>query len=279
MVINCLPLHQNKVTDPICCPANVNKLSMPQVRAKPAPSPWAAKLAALCWCSTDRESLASKCGLREDGTSGNCTLGRTAGHKCRSSTSYTIKRERFPSSASSSFQSFGGAAAHWPKREVPTQELEWLEALLLHWKRALTTWCTAGQLEEQECSGRTHFLDKTPSGQRILMISWVGIGRVLLQKAPLTPQHTHKRMGFTGGLVELPKTAASQRLPSSQPTVWHVVTVPSAAAPWPHNTDIFGALLWDCGLVSVHLARTQGMEFWAVLWACITVGQVTPGPA
>lgn len=29
MVINCLLLHQNKVTDSICCPANVYKFSMP----------------------------------------------------------------------------------------------------------------------------------------------------------------------------------------------------------------------------------------------------------
>lgn len=65
------------------------------------------------------------------------------------------KRERFHSLASSSFQSFGGAPACWSKREVPTQELEGLEAPLLDRKRALTPWCTADQLEEQESSGGT----------------------------------------------------------------------------------------------------------------------------
>lgn len=38
-----------------------------------------------------------------------------------------------------------------------THELEGLEAPLLDRKRALTTWCTADQLEEQECSGGSHF--------------------------------------------------------------------------------------------------------------------------
>lgn len=109
----------------------------PAVRAKLAPSPWAAKVAASCWCSTGRESLASKCDLREDGTSGNCTFGRTADPKCKFNTSYTTERGRLHSLASSCFQSFGGATAHWPKREVPTHELEWLKAPLLHRKRAL----------------------------------------------------------------------------------------------------------------------------------------------
>lgn len=139
------------------------------VRAKPAPSPWAA----LCWCSMGRQRLASKCGLREDGTSGNHTLGRTAGPKGRSNISYTTKMERFHSWASSSFQSFGGAL--WPKRESPTQELEWLEAPLLHRKRALTRCCTADQLEEQECSGGTHFQTMTLPGQRTLMNVWAGL--------------------------------------------------------------------------------------------------------
>lgn len=59
---------------------------VPAVRAQPAPSPGLPS-----WSSTGRESLASKCGWREDGTSGNCTLGRTAGPKCRSNKSYTTK--------------------------------------------------------------------------------------------------------------------------------------------------------------------------------------------
>lgn len=133
MVINCLPLHQNKVTDPICCPANVYKFSKPDSESQACPI---TKLAALSWCSTGRESCGvSKYDLREDGTSGNCTLGRTAGPKCRSNISYTTKRERLHSLASSNFQSTGEATARWPKREVPTQELEWLEAPLLHTKR------------------------------------------------------------------------------------------------------------------------------------------------
>lgn len=141
----------------------------PAVRAKPAPFPWAAKVAALCWCSTGRESLASKCDLREDGTSGNCTFGRTADPKCKFNTSYTTERGRLHSLASSCFQSFGGATAHWPKREVPTHELEWLKAPLLHRKRALTTWCPADQPEKWECSGGTRFLATSLPGQRTLM--------------------------------------------------------------------------------------------------------------
>lgn len=40
MVINSLPLHQNRVTVPLCCPANTSKHSQPRtaVRAKPAPA-------------------------------------------------------------------------------------------------------------------------------------------------------------------------------------------------------------------------------------------------
>lgn len=83
--------------------------------------------------------------------------------------------------------------------------------------------------------------------------------------ATLTPLHTPKLTGFTGGLVALPKPTAFQNLTSSQPKVWRVVTVPSAAAPCPHDAEIFGTPVWDCDLLSVHLARTQAMEFCPVL--------------
>lgn len=92
------------------------------VKAKPAPHPGLPSWLPCFGVLQAEKTWPCKCDLRDDGTSGNCTLGRTAGPNCfchcRSNISYTTKRERLHSLASGSFLSYEGATALWPKREV-----------------------------------------------------------------------------------------------------------------------------------------------------------------